>query len=66
MGLRFFRSIPILPGLRINIGSAGVSLSIGRKGSWVTIGKHGATASVGAPGTGLRLSKKIFKWGKRP
>jgi hypothetical protein len=66
MALRFFRSIPIAPGVRLNLSATGVSVSLGKRGTWLTIGKHGATASAGLPGTGARVSKRIFSWGRKP
>lgn len=38
MGLRFRRSIRILPGLRLILGRCGASVSIGVRGAHVTLG----------------------------
>jgi len=54
MGLRFRKSIKILPGVRINYGLHSTSLSIGGKGFRTTYSSTGrVTRSVGIPGTGL-------------
>jgi hypothetical protein len=47
MGLRFYRRIRILPGLRINLSKGGVSTSIGGRGHWLTFSKRGTRATVG-------------------
>jgi Protein of unknown function (DUF4236) len=52
MGFRFYRRIPIAPGWRVNVSSAGVSTSVGRRGAWLTAGTSGVRTSVGIPGTG--------------
>ena len=38
MGLRFLRSLKLIPGLRLNIGKSGPSLSVGGRGLTETIG----------------------------
>jgi hypothetical protein len=50
---RFFRRIPLIPGLRLNLSRGGVSLSVGRKGAWTTFSRSGRRTTVGAPGTGV-------------
>ncbi|WP_409333987.1 DUF4236 domain-containing protein [Bradyrhizobium sp. ERR14] len=57
MGLRFRRSIRLLPGVRWNSGLRSTSLSIGGRGFRYTFGTKGARASVGLPGTGLSWSQ---------
>ncbi len=60
MGLRFRRSLRILPGVRLNLGKRGASVSVGARGALLTFGKRGTRATVGIPGTGLsycRLEK---------
>lgn len=59
MGLRFRRSVKILPGVRINISKSGVSTTIGPKGASVNIGKNGTYLNTGIPGTGLYMREKI-------
>lgn len=53
MGLRFQRSIKILPGVRINVGKKGSSISIGGRGAHIMVNKKGVRSTVGIPGTGL-------------
>lgn len=64
MGFRFRRSVRILPGVRLNLGTGGVSTSIGPRGASVNVGKRGIRANVGLPGTGLSYSTQLG--GKRP
>lgn len=67
MGLRFHKSLKILPGLRLNISKSGPSLSLGGAGASLNLGKKGARATLGAPGTGLSYtsSKSYGAPGKR-
>lgn len=54
MGLRFRKSISLIPGVRLNFGKTGMSISAGVPGfrtTYHTSGKR--TISVGIPGTGL-------------
>ena len=58
MGLRFRKTITILPGVKLNIGKTGVSVSVGTKGLHAnlhTSGKLTTTASL--PGTGISYVK---------
>jgi hypothetical protein len=64
MGLRFYRRIPILGGLRLNVSRSGISTSIGRTGSWLTFGSRGARASVGIPGTGIGWTETSGRRGR--
>jgi hypothetical protein len=50
---RFFKRIPVIPGLRLNLSKSGVSVSLGRKGAWTTFSRRGRRTTVGAPGTGI-------------
>lgn len=62
MGLRYRKSITLLPGVRLNIGTTGVSISTGVRGFRKTFHSSGrVTTSVGLPGTGLSYvtSKKV-------
>ena len=57
MGLRFYRRVSLLPGVRLNVGTRGTSVSFGHRGAWYTVGPHGRrTATLGWPGTGLRYT----------
>jgi hypothetical protein len=59
MGVRFRRSLTILPGIRLNFSKSGVSLSLGRRGASITLGSRGTFANVGLPGTGLSYRTKL-------
>lgn len=60
MGMRFRRSVKVLPGVRINLGARGaVSLSMGGRGARMTFGQKGTRTTVGLPGTGLSYSEFI-------
>jgi Protein of unknown function (DUF4236) len=53
MGLRFRRSLKLLPGVRINLSGSGASVSLGARGFHYTIGPRGTRVTAGLPGTGL-------------
>ena len=54
MGLRFRKSISIIPGVKLNFGTTGMSVSTGVPGFRKTVHTSGrVTTSVGIPGTGL-------------
>lgn len=54
MGLRFRKSISLIPGVRLNFGKTGMSVSTGVPGFRKTFHTSGrVTTSVGIPGTGL-------------
>ena len=59
MGIRFRRSVKILPGMRINFSKSGMSTTIGPKGASINIGHNGAYLNTGIPGTGLYMREKI-------
>ncbi len=59
MGMRFRRSVKILPGVRINFSGSGISTTIGPKGASINIGKKGTYLNTGIPGTGLYMREKI-------
>ena len=66
MGIRFRKSIKLLPGLYINLGKKGVSLSIGKRGIRTTLNSKGRlTKTISIPGTGISFSKSL-DMGKRP
>ena len=55
MGFRFYRRVPLLPGVRLNVSGSGPSVSFGHRGAWYTVGPQGRrTATLGWPGSGLR------------
>jgi len=54
MGLRFRKTISILPGVRLNLGKSTQSISVGVPGFRKTFNTKGqVTTTVGLPGTGL-------------
>ena len=54
MGLRFRKSISLIPGVRLNFSKSGMSVSSGIPGFRKTINTKGqVTTTVGIPGTGL-------------
>ncbi len=52
-GVRFRKSISVLPGVKINLSKTGVSSSIGGHGATMNIGTRSRTVTLGIPGTGL-------------
>lgn len=57
MGLRFRKSMKILPGVRVNLGAKSASVSFGPKGLKHTVSTTGRnTTTVGIPGSGLSFS----------
>lgn len=64
MGLRFHKSVKILPGVRLNFSKSGISTSIGGKGHSINIGQNGVYGSLGIPGTGLSYRQKIGDFNK--
>ena len=61
MGLRFHRSIRLLPGLRVNLSKSGVGLSAGDLGVTYSIGPKSERTTIGVPGTGV----SYLKWRSR-
>jgi hypothetical protein len=59
MGLRFRRSVKILPGIRLNFSGSGVSTTLGPRGASVTVGPRGTHLNVGLPGTGLSYRTQL-------
>lgn len=59
MGLRFRKSIKIIPGVRLNVGLRRASLSVGGRGLTYNIGSKGSRVTVGIPGSGLSYSSSV-------
>ena len=59
MGIRFRRSLKIIPGVRVNLGKKGISVSTGVKGANMTAGTSGVRLTAGLPGTGLSYTHKV-------
>jgi hypothetical protein len=53
MGFRFRRSVKLMPGVRLNVGTGRSSLSLGGLGATVNLSSRGARTTLGLPGTGL-------------
>jgi tetratricopeptide (TPR) repeat protein len=58
-GLRFRKSINLLPGVRLNISKSGASVSVGPRGAHITSGPRGTFFNLDLPGSGLSYRKKI-------
>lgn len=59
MGLRFFRRVNLIPGLRLNFSRSGISASLGHRGFWYTIGRRNRRVTLGLPGTGLFYTQVV-------
>lgn len=61
MGLRYRKSIKLIPGVKLNISKSGISASVGKPGNTANISRRGVKSTVGIPGTGLSYSKMLTK-----
>lgn len=59
MSLRFRKSLKLAPGIRLNVGSAGVSWNLGPRGASVSIGKRGTYLNSSLSGTGLSARTRL-------
>lgn len=59
MGLRFHKSIRLLPFLRLNFSKSGISFSLGRPGGSLNFSQRGVRGSVGVPGAGVSYRKTL-------
>ena len=66
MGLRFRKSFKLAPGVRLNVGSGGMSWSLGPRGASVSIGKRGTYFNASLPGTGLSSRTRLDRPAARP
>ena len=57
LGLRFRRTLKIIPGVRLNISLGGPSVSFGPRGLHYTVGLRGTRLTAGIPGSGLSWTK---------
>ncbi len=58
MGLRFYRRLHVVPGVRLNLGTQGTSMSFAHQSAWLRVGPHGRRmATLGWPGTGIVSSQ---------
>ena len=58
MSFRFFKSIRLAPGLKLNFGKRGTSLSVGGRGITTNVSSKGTRTTFGIPGTGVSYSTK--------
>jgi len=66
MGLRFRKSVTLLPGVKLNIGKSSVGVSLGGKFAGVSLNtKTGASVRASLPGTGLSYTKKVAGFSKK-
>lgn len=61
MGLRYRKSINLLPGVKLNISKSGFSTSIGKPGNTLNVSSRGTRSTIGIPGTGLSYSQMLTK-----
>ena len=60
MGLRFRRSIKLLPGVRLNLGGKrGPSVTVGRRCASISSVPSGTYMNHGIPGTGLSYRERL-------
>ena len=59
MGFRFRRSVRIIPGVRLNFSSRGISTTVGGRGFSVNASSRGTYINAGIPGTGLSSRTRI-------
>lgn len=57
--MRFYRSVKICKGVRLNFSKSGVGMSIGPKGAKISIGPRGTYLNTSIPGTGLSQRTKL-------
>lgn len=53
MGLRFRKSVKILPGVKLNLSKSRTSMTVGKRGMSVNFSSRGTRTAVGIPGTGV-------------
>ncbi len=53
MGLRFRKSVKILPGVKLNFSKSGTSVTVGKRGMSTNFSSRGTRVIVNIPGTGL-------------
>jgi hypothetical protein len=65
MALRFRKSFKILPGVRLNLTTRGLSSTLGPRGAGIGIGPRGVYGNVGIRGTGLSARARLDGGGRR-
>ncbi|PKK36534.1 hypothetical protein BWI96_11815 [Siphonobacter sp. SORGH_AS_0500] len=66
MAWRFRKSVKIIPGVRLNFSSKGVSTSIGIRGAGVNFSGRGVYGYASIPGTGISYRERLDKPGASP
>lgn len=60
MSIRFYRRIPVVPGLvYLNLSKGGWSITVGVRGLRYTFGPGARSVSVGIPGSGVFWRKRL-------
>ncbi len=59
MAFRFRRSVRVLPGVRVNFTTRGISTTLGPRGFSVNVGQRGTHLNVGLRGTGLSVRTRL-------
>ena len=57
MSWRFWRRIPLLPFVTLNVSKRSLSISIGKRGFHITLNRHGIRGTIGLTGSGLFFTK---------
>lgn len=65
MGLRFRKSVKIIPGVRVNFSTRGTSLSVGKRGLTTNISRRGVRSTIGIPGSGISYTTRTARWNNR-
>ncbi|WP_441252059.1 DUF4236 domain-containing protein [Tardiphaga sp. 71_E8_N1_1] len=61
MGVRFRKSVKLMPGVRVNFGLKSVSISMGGAGATYNVGSRGSRVTLGIPGSGLSYSADVTR-----
>ncbi len=59
MGWRFRKSFKVLPGIKLNLTSRGLSATIGASPFSVNVGPRGVYGNVSIPGTGISARQRL-------
>ena len=57
VGFRFYKSVKLLPGVRLNFSKSGISTTLGVPGANMNLGRRGRRYTVGLPGSGLSYTE---------
>jgi hypothetical protein len=63
MAFRFRKSFRIVPGVRINVSTSGLSTTLGPRGMSVNVGRRGTFLNAGLPGTGVSARGRLGSGG---